>query len=218
MVDASSGTIIHTEPDENKFYMLTSYHVIHEYHTNNEALTVFSTHSYKTDEGELETFVLVYSATVLNVDEYNDLALLEVDSSPVRPIYGHVTIATEEPDLGEDIFVISNPNGNFRSVTKGVVSNKERVIDSNIMWQLSGGILFGASGGAAFNQDGELIAVAKSVDAYITPNCAEYYSAQGVDVGVCATAAPYIGYFVPLYEIHEFLLNSEIGENFKYLE
>lgn len=101
-----------------------------------------------------------YKASIRNTDEKADLALLAL--TPIAsdaPELAPVPMA-DEPEVGEDIFVIGFPSigGSSITVSKGVVSGFTQ--DSGVTWiKTDASISGGNSGGAAVNSKGELIGV-----------------------------------------------------------
>lgn len=87
---------------------------------------------------------------------------------------------------GETVYAVGNPMGLDASVTKGVISNTNRLLrvgySEKPYIQMDAGIVGGSSGGALYNNKGEL-------------------------VGVPAAAAPgtSVGLAIPIYRIRDFL-------------
>jgi S1-C subfamily serine protease len=108
------------------------------------------------------TYVFKIKASDLNLD----LALLEVQTK--LPNHWQASLAGEAPVRGDTVYVVGNPMGVlYSSVTKGIVSSVERnypmigVTDQadNGLVQISSGVIGGNSGGAAYNDSGQLIGV-----------------------------------------------------------
>jgi S1-C subfamily serine protease len=108
----------------------------------------------------------VYVVKVVLNDPKLDLALLK-SVGPLNRLQ-HAKIACEEPKRGTVAYVVGNPYGVlYSSVTKGLVSSVQRSyaplgldgFDDNPLMQVSSGVVGGNSGGAVYNDKGELIGV-----------------------------------------------------------
>ena len=107
-----------------------------------------------------------YSAVNVGADKNNDIALLKINENNLSPVkFANYS----EIRLGETIIVIGNPLGELSgSVTDGVVSSKERMVNVDgkqmKLMQTCAEINSGNSGGGVFRLNGELagIVVAKS--------------------------------------------------------
>jgi S1-C subfamily serine protease len=107
-----------------------------------------------------------YVGEIVAEDQSKDLALVRVRgilphtyASPLLPI-------GKEVARGENVYVVGNPAGEYASVVAGIVSSVNRTFEfpwTNReklgMIQFSGGIFGGNSGGALYNDKGELIGV-----------------------------------------------------------
>ncbi len=103
-------------------------------------------------------------ATILGVDQPNDLALLKI--APPHPFKMMKLIEARDVLVGETVIAIGNPLGLENSVSAGVVSGKKRVFGNPQMGivmsdliQTDAAINAGNSGGALLNLDGELVGV-----------------------------------------------------------
>ena len=107
-----------------------------------------------------------YLAVTVGADKDNDIALLKINENNLLPVkFANYS----EIRLGETIIVIGNPLGELSgSVTDGVVSSKERIVNIDgkqmKLMQTCAEINPGNSGGGVFRLNGELaaIVVAKS--------------------------------------------------------
>lgn len=104
-------------------------------------------------------------ATVTDIDDWNDLALLKIDNTlkkdnyKVRP----VPIAKEEPLLGETIYAYGNPKKMDFSVTRGIISNLSRNVNSRSKYQFDAIVHPGNSGGPLVNSNGEIVGIVNSI-------------------------------------------------------
>ena len=201
-VGNASGVIVYS--DEVFTLVLTAFHVLD---FSDKAQAVGVLYLNETKEFTFETFPILD----LEVEPENDLALLVLP--PIKNM-GFIKLvgANDEPITGDDIYVAANPNLRFRSIRKGTLSSKLRLDSKDIrMWEVSGGVIFGSSGGGAFTMDGELFGVITGVDMLITNFCKEERTQC---LGIPLTDA---GFVIPPDTIREFVLNSNFDFCFNYL-
>lgn len=146
-------------------------------------------------------------ATVVGVDKYNDIAVLQ-STGPVPAIAALGNSDALQP--GETVIAIGSPLGDFKnSVTVGVVSATGRSIDTGQGYQIEGlvqtdaAINQGNSGGPLVNLAGEVIgintlivrgsggAVAEGLGFAIPIDTAQAVAAQIIDKGYLAH--PFLG-------------------------
>jgi serine protease Do len=97
---------------------------------------------------------------VLGRDAKTDLALLKVE--PKKPLAEAKFGSSETMEVGDWVMAIGNPFGLGGSVTVGIISAKERDINSgpyDDFLQTDAAINKGNSGGPLFNMDGDVIGV-----------------------------------------------------------
>lgn len=117
-----------------------------------------------------------YDAYLIGGDEDLDIAIIKVKNiKNVTP----VTLGTSSDImLGETVIAIGNPYGLESSVSTGVVSNTNRILNINnsfsIFIQIDAPINPGNSGGPLVNLDGEVIGI----------NTAIYKEAQGIGFSI----------------------------------
>ncbi|NOY70548.1 MAG: trypsin-like serine protease [Deltaproteobacteria bacterium] len=88
-----------------------------------------------------------------------DLALLKIDDKD-HPKFSTVPIGDSDIlKQGEPVFAIGNPLGLERSVSRGIVSIKNRLISGRLYVQTTAQISPGNSGGPLFNLRGEVVGV-----------------------------------------------------------
>lgn len=130
--------------------ILTAYHVVEG--TSNVTIT-------------LPDYRGTIKGMVIETDTWNDLAVVKIDNTlknnnyQVRPI----TLATKEPRLGETVFIFGSPKGMDFSVTKGIVSNLDRVLSWRSVYQFDAIVHPGYSGGPLVNERGELTGIVVGV-------------------------------------------------------
>jgi len=128
-------------------YAVTSRHVVE----NNKSAEI------KTDDQK------TYPAKVIGIDSVSDLALLKVEG---RNDFPHVMLADKPPRVGDWILAIGNPLGLGGTVTRGIVSARERNLGASAyddLIQIDAPINQGASGGPTFDLDGNVIGVNTSI-------------------------------------------------------
>ena len=119
-----------------------------------------------------------YSAKVVGKDSLSDIALIKVDG---HNDFSYVKLADQPPRTGEWVLTAGNPFGLGGTVTAGIVSARDRNIESNAaegLLQIDAPINKGDSGGPSFNTRGEVIGVNSMI-----------FSPSGGSVGV-AFAVP----------------------------
>lgn len=127
-------------------YILTNYHVVED----SNSITVTAYDGTK------------YEASIVGVDESNDLAVLKIDATGLDC----VTLGNSDKlNVGDDVVAIGNPLGELTfSLTKGAVSalNRDITISTGYSMKLiqtDCAINSGNSGGALFNMYGEVIGI-----------------------------------------------------------
>ncbi|MFN0121819.1 MAG: S1C family serine protease [Blastocatellia bacterium] len=96
---------------------------------------------------------------VVDFDEFKDIAIIRIRGFKM-PV-----VALGDSDYvqqGENVIVISSPQGLVGSVTTGVISGMRRQ-DTHRLFQISAPISKGSSGGALFDVNGMVIGIATSV-------------------------------------------------------
>lgn len=103
--------------------------------------------------------IFLAQAEYVAADPKNDLALLQLTDGTSAPYTMEATLATEAPNVGETLWVVGNPLMLDNTVTRGILSAKHRTTEKHEYWQTDANIIGGASGGAVYNDAGELIGV-----------------------------------------------------------
>jgi hypothetical protein len=120
----------------------TNFHVI------DVAGAAYATAKFPVDE---KTY---YIRTVLNTDEFHDLAILQIESS-YEPL---VFAEKDDVEIGQEIFSIGSPKGLSGTVSDGIVSSI-REIQGFQHLQITTPISPGSSGGPVINKKGEVIGI-----------------------------------------------------------
>jgi S1-C subfamily serine protease len=138
---SGSGAIVSTEG-----YVLTAAHVV-------------------TDANLIKVVTLLgtVSATVLSVDEANDLAVLKITGGPYVPL---MVKTSRKIRLGQMVATIGFPNPEIQGfspkVTRGEISSINGFTDDPREWQISVPVQPGNSGGPLLDENGNLIGVVES--------------------------------------------------------
>ena len=85
-----------------------------------------------------------------------DLVVLKIDAKDLPKVN---TSKSSPVEVGDRIYTISTPEGLLNTLSEGLVS-AERIFDNTKFYQITAPISEGSSGGAVFNQYGEVIGVA----------------------------------------------------------
>lgn len=145
-VGLGSGFAIHPSG-----YVITNHHVINGEH--DISLTLF-----EQSANELRP-VVFENVRIVALDDYRDLALLKIEdldghTLPIVPI-GDAQLLRQ----GDTVFGIGSPLGFDRTVSQGIISLKNRLIEGQLYLQSTAQINPGNSGGPLFNLNGEVIGV-----------------------------------------------------------
>jgi serine protease Do len=125
--------------------------------TNRHVVENDKTAEIKTDDQK------TYSAKVIGADSVSNLALLKVEG---RNDFPHVKLADKLPRVGDWILALGNPFGLGGTVTRGIVSARDRSLGGSAaddLIQIDAPINQGASGGPTFDLDGNVIGVNTSI-------------------------------------------------------
>ncbi|MDO6729197.1 Do family serine endopeptidase [Marinovum sp. 2_MG-2023] len=121
--------------------------------TNNHVIDGATTVTVKFADGT------EYDATVIGADPLTDIALLDIEGSDLPTVaFG----SSDAMRVGDEVIAMGNPFGLGGTVTTGIVSAKDRDIQSgpfDSFIQTDAAINRGNSGGPLFNNKGEVIGV-----------------------------------------------------------
>lgn len=147
---AGSGIII--GKNDSELLIATNYHVVAN--TTNIAINFSVGNTEKS-----------YNALVKGGDELNDLAVIAINLSELdQQIVDNIKIAsvgnTEDLQLGQDVAIIGNACGYGQSVSKGIVSALNRMLDEEGPYvQVDASVNPGASGGALIDISGNVVGI-----------------------------------------------------------
>jgi len=126
---------------------------------------------------------------IIALNPFFDLALLKLplpkDLKPSHVVLGSL----DEVNVGDGVFAVGNPLGFERSVSQGIVSNRNRNIEGQVYLQTDAAINPGNSGGPLFNLRGEVIGV--------------------TSLGIRKDVAESLGFAIPITYVKDFLRNRE---------
>jgi serine protease Do len=100
---------------------------------------------------------IVDNVKIVATNAHEDLALLKLEGEKDLPIT--YLGDTDEVRVGQACYAIGNPHGLERSVSEGIVSTLNRVMDGRTHLQITAAVNPGNSGGPLFNLKGEVIGV-----------------------------------------------------------
>ena len=158
MAGSQLGSGVVYKEEGNYAYILTNAHVVTD-KSGNEY--------YKNIEIVFSNFVRV-KGTCINFDKNEDVAVISVSKSDNYTVAKIVNSDTDVK-IGESVYSIGNPRGDYFSVTTGVISANriETTTDyisgstatKTFVYNSTATINSGNSGGPMFNSDGEVIAI-----------------------------------------------------------
>lgn len=98
--------------------------------------------------------------SVLGYDSVKDLAIIQINGTGFKP----VTLGNSETVKGgQKVFAIGSPYGLKNSISEGIISYPNRVLDDGLTYiQISVPVSEGSSGGALFDSQGEVIGITSS--------------------------------------------------------
>ena len=96
-----------------------------------------------------------FPAKVIYHNVEQDLCLLQVTGDALKPV-GLRSVSTAR--IGEDVYAIGNPRAKEKSLSRGIISNKNE--EKTGTWlQTDAAINFGSSGGGLFDANGNLLGI-----------------------------------------------------------
>ena len=143
-----SGFVIHADG-----YVITNDHVIAG--ENRISITIF-------EEGENELSKVTYdNVRIVATSAELDLALLKIETEAEPDPFTTAPLAAAGGGLreGQKVFAIGSPLGLDRTVSEGIISVANRVINGRLYLQTTTQINPGNSGGPLFNLRGEVVGV-----------------------------------------------------------
>lgn len=141
-----SGFVIHPSG-----YVVTNQHVITGEHKISVTL-------FRQSEHELEQ-IHFKNIRIVALDPVNDLALLKIEDGGDY-VFSVVPLGSyDELRQGQPVFAVGSPLGLDRTVSEGIISLTNRLIDGRLLIQTTTEVNPGNSGGPLFNLRGEVIGI-----------------------------------------------------------
>jgi len=130
------------------FFITESGKAVSNYHVfdGGESWTIKLYNNSEYDVDKIITYDVKYDFIIFKIDSKNKFPALEFFDSEIQ--------------TGEDIFVIGNPSGLERTVTKGIVSAVRDEFTRKDIIQIDAAISPGSSGSPVFNKNGKVIGIA----------------------------------------------------------
>jgi len=169
-----SGFIISDEG-----HVLTNCHVIE----NETQITITIFEKTKSDFNQIK----FNNIKIVALNPFYDLALLKIEDKNEKPFTKCFFAKSTSWRKGEAVFAIGNPYGLNRSISQGIISDRDRYINGLIYIQTTAPINMGNSGGPLFDMKGDVIGVINMA----------FFRSDG------------IGFGIPLNYIFDFLSNVE---------
>jgi serine protease Do len=100
-----------------------------------------------------------YETEIIGVDKVMDIAILKIVGE-LPPIMTKADFG-EDPQVGEDIYMIGHPQGMVWTVSKGIISHDRRFVETpwQRMIQTDALLMPGNSGGPLFNENGNIVGI-----------------------------------------------------------
>ena len=132
-------------------YILTNYHVIELAAQNDKDVNVILYDGTR------------YTASIVGYEKYNDVAVLKIDATGLKPVsFGN----SDSLAVGDLVYAVGNPLGELDfSMSTGHVSALDRAITSDEsgvainMFQIDAAVNSGNSGGPVYNATGEVVGI-----------------------------------------------------------
>ncbi len=131
----------------------------------------------------------VEDVEIVALNAFFDLALIKLPPQKELKLQHVVLGNLEDVNAGDGVFAVGNPLGLERSVSQGIVSNRNRNVEGQLYIQTDAAINPGNSGGPLFNLRGEVIGV--------------------TNMGAHAAVADNLGFAIPVSYVKDFLRNRE---------
>ncbi len=141
-----SGFVIHPSG-----YVVTNQHVISGEHQISVTL-------FRQGENELEQVHFTH-VRIVAMDSWSDIALLKIEDTGDRTFVTAPLGSYDELRQGQSVFAVGSPLGLDRSVSEGIISLTNRLIEGRLLIQTTTEVNPGNSGGPLFNLRGEVIGV-----------------------------------------------------------
>lgn len=142
-----------------------------------------------------------YTTKIIAYGPQTDLAVLQIKAEFIPNVMKSDLV--QQPNLlrGSTIYIVGNPLGEYSSLTKGIISAKDRKVNIGEVdlkyFQFSGGAAPGNSGGAVYNEHGQIIGVMSSV--------------RAMRMGITQQLMSHMGFAIPSDVVLEWMEEEGIG-------
>ena len=132
---------------------VTNYHVIED---------TSSAYIQTTDEN-------VYEITnVLSYDKELDIAIIRISRTDIWgntvPYFPYLELAdSDNIKAGQTVYAIGSPRGLQNTLSSGIISNVNQILDGKSFIQVTAPITHGSSGGALLNEYGEVVGITSAI-------------------------------------------------------
>ena len=144
---SGSGFII----DEKSGYIATNYHVIEREQNISVVIFVKEEKGFRRVKNE--------SIRIVAISPFFDLALLKIEDPGDVKLQKCFLGDYSRVRVGDPVFAVGSPLGLDRTVSEGIVSNRNRALGGILSIQTTAPINPGNSGGPLFNDRGEVVGV-----------------------------------------------------------
>jgi len=155
---------------KGKKYVITNAHVIESASDEAQSIYIYSINRRK------------YEVKLVGGDSFYDVAVLQFLNTPGNEIKA-LKLAKQSPKLGEQVFAIGNPLGEYPySVSDGIISAKNRIRDGVVgkygYLQTTATMIWGNSGGPLVNRKGRVVGINSQIGFATAPNGQELLQSQ----------------------------------------
>ena len=140
------------------FIVTSRGHCVTNYHVIERETRIAATLFHKDAKGEFSRR-RIDDIKIVAMNPFLDLALIQIPEQKDLPFKTVMLSESDDQKDGEEVFAIGNPLGLERSVSKGIISTRNRNREGLTYIQTTTQINPGNSGGPLFNARGEVVGV-----------------------------------------------------------
>ena len=160
-----------------------------------------------------------YKATLVGVDQQNDLAVLKLEDAPAERLHPILLGSSDGLKVGQRVLAIGNPLGLQNTLTVGIISSLGRRIETrsgdlvdNVI-QTDAAINPGNSGGPLLNTSGEMIGINTSIFTIGGGNIGIGFSIPSATIRRVATELIREGRVIrPWFGIEGYTINGDLAK------
>ena len=146
VTESGLGTGVFASPDG---YIVTCKHVV----SGADTIIVY-TLDFRKFSGRVVGTHSEYDIAVLKIEPTEEMMCFDLEEGTEESV-----LSPRKVHLGEDVYAIGMPFGLPWTVSKGIVSQRFRIVDGAVYWQTDTAINPGNSGGPLLNENGQLIGI-----------------------------------------------------------